>query len=367
MTGWADGKGNRVSGERGESHESLAPFVGRVLIVTFLVLLVAAIWSATRVFLLAFVGILLAILLHTLAGWVRRVLPVSPRWSLAIVVLLLAVLLGLAGWLVGGRLVRELNQLSREIPQSWDQLKQELSQLEGGAWIANRLPTYLQEWGRRDLISQFSQAISSTVAFAVGVFLVLALGIYFAADPQVYKRGVLLLTPPHYRPRLDAALEQTAQTLRWWIVAKLLTMALVGIALGVGLLLLGIPLALSLGFLAFLLAIIPNFGPVLTAIPMLLVAWTQGTAQVLWALLLYVGIQGLESYVLLPIAQQEAVRVPPALSILAIVLFGLLAGILGALVAVPLTVAAMVLIQRLYVQDVLGEAPEERSSTTQSD
>lgn len=339
----------------GDTESHWMRFLGRVLIVAGVVLVLAAIWFATRVFLLAFLGTLFGILLVGLADMTRKVLPLSHGWALTLVVIGLLLMMGLASWLVGGQLVQQLGQLGQQVPESWQEVRQQVKEVPAGAWAVEQMPTSLADFGRSDLYSQFSSALSSAVAFVVGLIIILFVGLYLAAEPQWYENGVALLAPPKRRAHVMEALGSTAAALRYWLVGQLVAMTIVGVATGLGLWALGIPLAFGLGLLAFALEIIPNFGPVLSAIPALLIAWTQGTSQFWWVLALYMGIQTLESYVISPLVQQRAVRLPPALSILAVVLFGLVAGPLGVFAAAPLTVAMIVLIKVLYVQDVLGD------------
>jgi predicted PurR-regulated permease PerM len=129
----------------------------------------------------------------------------------------------------------------------------------------------------------------------------------------------------------------------------------VGIMTATGLWLLGVEFALVLGILAMLLELVPNLGPVMAAIPALLLASGQGGAQMAYVTLLYFGVQTIESYVLLPLVQQKMVWLPPAITIFAVVLLGMLTGIGGVLFAAPLTVVLMVLIKTLYVEDALGD------------
>lgn len=330
-------------------------FIGRVLIVTLVVLILAMLWFATRVFLLAFAGVLVALLLYTLSEWGNRYTPLSYGWSLTLVVLLLVALFVLGGWLIGARLVQQFEQLSQQLPQSWNGIEQELKHYEWGQWLAAQTPSPAQALSRTDAFAQVTGVLSTAVGLFVGLIIILFVGLYGAASPQWYIQGVVQLVPLDDRSRVETALRRTGDALRWWLLGQLVTMAAVGVATGMGLWLVGIPLALSLGLLAFFLEIIPNFGPILAAIPALLIAWTQGTTEVLYVVLVYVVVQGLESYVVLPLVQQRAVRLPPALTILTVVLFGLVAGFLGVLVAAPLTVAGIVLVKMLYVKDVLGD------------
>jgi predicted PurR-regulated permease PerM len=158
-------------------------------------------------------------------------------------------------------------------------------------------------------------------------------------------------------------LNESGSTLQSWLVAKLFEMLLIGGLTTLGLWLLGIELALVLGLIAGLLSFIPNIGPVLSVIPAVLLASLEGTRTMLYVVGLYTIVQALESYVFTPWMQQRIVSVPPALTISMQLLFGLLAGTLGLLLATPLVAVGMVLVRMLYVEDILGDRPEgdERS------
>lgn len=171
-------------------------------------------------------------------------------------------------------------------------------------------------------------------------------------------RGLLKLIPLGYRPRAAEVLDESGSTLRAWLLAKLLEMLLIGVLTTLGLWLLGIQLALVLGLIAGLLSFIPNIGPVLAVIPALLLASLEGGRTVLYVAALYLFIQALESYVFTPWMQQRIVSVPPALTIAVQLLFGLLAGTLGLLLATPLAAVGMVLVRMLYVEDLLGDRPQ---------
>lgn len=130
-------------------------------------------------------------------------------------------------------------------------------------------------------------------------------------------------------------------------------MLFVGVATGLGLWVLQMPLILTLAILAAMLDFIPNIGPVISAVPAVLLASGSGAGHVLWVAGLYLTVQIVESYVLQPLVQQRAVSLPPAVNLLAQVLIGILFGWLGVILATPLTVVAITLIEMLYVEDAL--------------
>jgi predicted PurR-regulated permease PerM len=118
---------------------------------------------------------------------------------------------------------------------------------------------------------------------------------------------------------------------------------------------LGLPLAPTLGLLAGLLNFVPNFGPLIAAIPAVLIAFLHSPQQALSVALLYVGLQVLDGYVLTPLVDRRSVQLPPVLTISAQLLLGLLFGFVGLLLASPLTATVMLLVKMLYVEDVLGD------------
>lgn len=149
-------------------------------------------------------------------------------------------------------------------------------------------------------------------------------------------------------------LDALADTLWWWLVGRLISMAVIGVSTWIGLMLLGVPLAFLLGLLAALLTFIPNVGPILAAAPAILLALVQGPRQALWVLGLSVGIQVVETYLLEPIVDPKTIALPPAVTMLAPLSMAVFAGILGNALATPLVAALVVLVTMLYVQDTLG-------------
>lgn len=140
-------------------------------------------------------------------------------------------------------------------------------------------------------------------------------------------------------------------------------MVVVGAATALGLYLLGLPFALSLGLLAALLDFVPNFGPLISALPALLLALLQGPWQVLYVALLYVGINLLDGYLLTPLVQRRTVSLSPALLLFAQLLMGVLAGALGVLVATPLSAVTLLLVKRLYIEERLEENSSQSRTT----
>lgn len=143
--------------------------------------------------------------------------------------------------------------------------------------------------------------------------------------------------------------------LRLWFGGQILSMSLVGILSGLAFWWIGLPSPLALGIISGVMDFIPFIGPIFGAIPALILASTVDTTAVLWTLGAVIVIQQLEGNVLMPVIQRHAVELPPALGLFAIVIFGLLFGFIGVFLAVPLTVAIMVLVKKLWIRETLGE------------
>lgn len=158
-----------------------------------------------------------------------------------------------------------------------------------------------------------------------------------------------MIEPP---PPLGAA----RRALRGWLLGQVVSMSLVGVLTGIGLRLLGVPLVLSLSVLAGLPDFIPFIGPVIAAVPAVLMAATVGPSIALYTVLLYIVVQQIEGNVIQPLVQRWAVALPPALGLIAVVAFGTLFGVLGLVFAVPLAVALRALVQKLYVDRIESQA-----------
>lgn len=326
-------------------------FLYKVLIVFGFVLLGALLLQALSVIPLVFGAILVALLFRSLADPLARWSGLPESMALTASVLLVFGLIAGAVWLMGDAVRTQLMVLSQAVPAAWEALEARLDD-----WgLAEQVEAMIA-----DLTPSGSGIVSSVGGFAMSfgsgladLLLILVGGVYLAAQPKLYRTGLLKLVPPRRRQLAAEALDDSGRSLRLWLIGQLVAMVIIGTVTGVGLWLLGVPSALTLGILAGLLEFVAIIGPIIAAIPALLIALTQGVDMALWTLALYVVVQQLESNLLQPIIQQKAVDLPPALLLFSIVVGGLLFGLIGVLLAAPMTVLAYVLIKRLYVVEAL--------------
>jgi predicted PurR-regulated permease PerM len=326
--------------------------LGRVVLIVLGLLLV---WIARDLLLLLFAGILLAVFLRTLATWIAERSRLSQGWSLAVVVLGLLGVITLAGFLFAPSLSDQVRQLADTLPQAASRLEARVRQTTFGGWA-------MEQWkgsggaGQQDkVMDQATTAARKVMDGIVAAAIVLFTGLYLAAAPAPYQRGLLRLLPKTRRRRFGEVMFAVGYTLRWWLLGQLLSMTVVGLLMGVGLALIGVPLAFALGVLAGLFEFIPTIGPVIGLLPALLLALAEDPRTALYVLILYGVVQTVESYLLTPMVQERVLELPPVVTIATQVLFGWTLGAVGLLVAVPFVAMTVTIVQMLYVEDTLGD------------
>jgi predicted PurR-regulated permease PerM len=321
-----------------------------------LLLLVVLLWFAADVMLLVFASVLLAVLFDDGAAWIERRLRLPRRAALPLLLAVVIGVLALVGWLIAPQIADQTRQLAADLPQAFQRLRSYLERNGVLADIAAHLPSPRQLMPSTDDVAQQAGGAVTRVFGGLGnVVVVMFVSIYLAAQPGVYLRGIVILLPPKRRERGRAVLKTLGETLRLWLRGKLISMAVIGVMTAIGLAALGIPLALALGLVAGLLDFIPYIGPLLAAVPAVLIAFSQEPTLALYAALLFFGLQLLEGYLLLPLVERRTVSLPPALTITMQVVMGVSFGLIGIALATPLTAVLAVLIAMLYVEDVLGD------------
>jgi predicted PurR-regulated permease PerM len=340
-------------------HETSA-FERRVLLVigTFLpiLIIIALFWFLADILLVIFAAILLAILLSSLTDFTARWLHLPRTVSLFTVIGFFLLLAGVTAWQLAPRLIEEFQQLFENVAASLRQLQLQLQSRTWGQALLRQIPDGGELMsGLGNILAKTPGVISRTIGIIGSFFLFLVLGVYLAANPGLYQRGIIRLLPISRRPRGKEILDEIASILRWWLIGKVAEMAVIGTLTALGLWLIGIPLAFILGVIAGLLNFIPYLGPILSFIPPLLLAIGQGPTAVLWVVLLYTTIQTLESYFLTPQIEKRSILLPPAVILTAQVAMGVLMGALGLVLADPLVAVISILIQTVYLEDILGD------------
>jgi predicted PurR-regulated permease PerM len=210
------------------------------------------------------------------------------------------------------------------------------------------------------VLAALQYVIGSITGAATGFALALLGGIYLAARPDLYRRGFLMLIPDRHVERVRTSLDATRGALQDWLLGQLLSMTVTATAIALGLTFIGVPSALALGLICGLMGFVPMIGPLLGALPGVLVALTIGGDVLVQTIVLYVIVQQLAGSVIEPMIMHHTVNVPPAVTLFGLFAVGALLGPVGVVLGGPLIVTAHVLTRQLYVKGCLGRdlAPE---------
>jgi predicted PurR-regulated permease PerM len=323
-------------------------------------LLLALFWLAPEVPLLGFASALLALALRA-GGTPLARLTGLPAWAGVLVVALLVVLaLGLAGWAAAGPLTRQAQQLAQELPRSLETLRNTLAGTGWGEWILSQAdPGRLFGGGAGEgAAAAAASAASSTLGWLGNMVLVVLLALYFATAPETYLRGLRHLFSPTLDGSIRETFEELGHTLRGWLLGQGFGMIVAGTMTWIGFMLLGLPLAGLLATIIGLLNFIPVIGPMIGAVPAVLLALTVSPSLAIWVIGIVVLVQTVEGNFLTPMVQSHTADLPPALLLVTQVLTGALFGLLGVALAAPLSALGMVLVQRGYVEGWLGRLPQ---------
>ena len=332
-------------------------------VVTAFVVATLALWGLVDVWLLAFGGVLMAVGLRGAGEWLAERVPLDADATTGLVAATLFVLAVAGTVSLGPRFLDGVDRLREVLPDSLAGLRDVAERYPWLEQLLARAPDSLPEKvAGSGLLDRFGDVasvavgvVSGTLNALVGAFVIAIVAIYASLSPALYTGAAAAVFPQARRERVHLVLGDLATSLRWWLLGRLASMAIVGLLSGIGLAALGVPSPITLGTLAALLSFVPNVGPVLSLVPAALAGLTVGTDVALYTVVLYLAVQTVESYVVTPLIQQRAVTLPPAIVIVVQLAFGAAFGLLGLLFATPLAVVAMVLVRRLWIEPVLGE------------
>ncbi|QDV40479.1 hypothetical protein Enr13x_02850 [Stieleria neptunia] len=357
--------------------------VRAITILTIIVTLGAALIVASEIVLILFLGVLFGVFLTKLSGWISARSPVGYRGALAIVVV--SLLLGLAGSATfffvqvneqvekaSERIdegIRELRSLVGRYPalkstlastpivsdalgvEGDDKNRNNSGSSEQSGIQLGSIPEPVKQAAR-----SVGQMFRTTFGLVVNSLLIFFVGLFLAISPGGYRDGVVHLVPESKRTRVAEVLDTTSETLWRWLIGRFGSMLVTGVGAFLLLLVLGIPMAGTLGMLTALLTFVPNIGAAIALGLAILFALPQGVGSVGAVIGGYVALQLFESYVVTPLIQQKAVSLPPALLISFQAVMGVLFGFIGAAVASPLLATGKTMVEMLYVEDYLHSA-----------
>jgi predicted PurR-regulated permease PerM len=350
-----------------DTPTELAEFSGRrSVLATGLTLLATCValflvWQTDKSLLIVFAGVLFAAFLDAAARALAPVLPLNRTLRLTLVLLLLTALTGFGLVWGTGKLPEQTRLLVKVMDAQLDILQGHLVaygvDLLGPEWGRDLTQWLFSDQGR--FLSHARLVLGGASTVLTGALVIVFLGILFAFDPASYRESLVMLVKLSYRTRMRAVMDEMGNVLRFWFVGQLIRIILMTLCVWLALYLIGLPGPFVLGLQAGLSNFIPYLGPIVAAIPIALVAMPLGGSMLVLAVVIYTVIQSIEGYVIGPLIQRQAVDIPPAWTLVAIVILGALFGVLGIALAMPLVAIGRVAVIRFYVEDYLGDKPEQ--------
>jgi len=317
-------------------------------IFAFTVVMLLFINATFNVLLLVLAGILIAIFFRAVSSFIQR----KTGWKegICVAISIITTLLTIAAlfWLIGAKVQAQIIQLTDTLPKTVENAKAWLDDSSIGEKILDEVSSKKSIDRAKAFTGRFFQ---STFGVLGDLYVVLFIGIFFTISPQTYTKGFVQLIPMAGQTKARQVLEKLGEQLRKWLKGKLFSMLVVFILTAIGLAVMGIPLWLVLALLAGLISFIPNFGPLLALIPAVLVGFLQSPQTALLVTALYILIQFIESNFITPIIQQKLINMPPALVLIAQLFMGALTGGWGLVLATPVTLIVIILVQELYIKN----------------
>lgn len=335
--------------------------VGQLIGVILFVAALIVLWKIRLILLLVFAAVTFATVINRMVRRFQRS-GLKRGFAIALAVgTILTIIVGFFAFIVP-TISQQLQQLVDRLPQALEKIEQWYG------WLENRVPPQILEdfesidallqnipGSTSDWFGGFFTLFSNSIGFLVNLLLVIVLIIMLLANPSLYRQIFVLIFPAFYRSRVEGILDECEENIVGWALGMLFNMTVIGVFSGIGLWLLGVPLVLVNAFIAAFLTYIPNIGPTLSVIPPTALALTEAPWKALGVIILYVAIQQLESLILTPMVMERQVSLPPAITLLSLVIFGAFFGVLGVFLALPLVVVLQVWLREVLVKDIMND------------
>lgn len=329
-----------------------------VLLVAGLGLGAFILWRLSSVVLLLFAAIVIGTVLSTFATAAEKRLRLPRRFALSLATILLLALVSGFIFLMGTEIRIQLGQLGVQLPATLRAIGREF----GFPDLDVRVLALMQGFVQSDsTLGSLASSAGAALTVLTTTLLVLIAGTYLAANPGLYRDGLLHLVPRAWRREVSCTMDEIGLALHHWLTGQLITALYIAVVTGVVLWLLGVPAALTLGLIAGLMEFVPYIGALAAAVPAMILAFSTGQPFLpVWVGLAYLVIQQFEGNVLSPIVFQWAVKLPPVVGLFALIAFGVLFGPLGVLLATPLAVTLLVIARHVVLPAAAAAAGRVR-------
>lgn len=328
-----------------------AEFFWRAVILVSVALIPVLIWFLFDVILIVTGAILVAVLLHLVAEPFMRWCKLPEALALIVAGILVVAVVAGAGYLFGTRIEAEFTDVMQRANSGVTSIVKRLQGSQTGQIILQ----HIKGGDSFSVTDVLSSVFTVSVRFLEAAVVTVIAGFYLAAQPKLYRNGLAKLFPRRLRKEANETFEDIGLALRLWLIADIIQMVLIGALSTLAVWLIGLPSPLALGVIAGLAEFVPYLGPIVAAVPAILVASTQGMNAVLWTTIAYIVIHQLEGNLIAPLIQRQLIFIPPAVMLLAIVTVLFVFGGFAVIVAGPIAVIIFVAVNKLYVRDSLGE------------
>jgi predicted PurR-regulated permease PerM len=332
---------------------SYAELFKRAVLIVVVALVPFLIWYLFDVILVAFGAIILAMVLRLGAEPFSRWLAIPRSVALIASSLIALAVAGGAGYLFGTLISRELQDVLNRASAAEQIIQAKMHGSELGELFLSRMTQ--ENFSITGIIEKF---FTVSTGFLGALLVMVISAIYLAAQPELYRLGLIKLFPPRLHAQAAKKIDHIGNTLRLWLIGQLIQMILIGVLSGLAAWIIGLPSAIALGLIAFAAEFVPYLGPIIAAVPAVLVAATIDTTAMLWTIAAYLIIHQIEGNLFTPLIQRRLVLVPPAVMLLGIVAISLLFGPPAVIFAAPIVVVVFIAVKVLYVRDTLGEDTE---------
>lgn len=325
----------------------------RTLVAAAAVGFAVVLWRLTDLILLLMAAALVAFIFYKFATQLQRRIRAPFPVALGLAVVVPTLVLLFVFWAFGSMMADQFALLAEQLPGAFAWAQDWLKTSSVGREITGMAGGFMPDSSR--VVSLLQTVASSVGTVVTSLVVVLVAGIYLAAQPRLYGRGVLHLVPPHAREKTVTTVAAVAYALSSWLKAQGVSMIFVGIFTGVALSIVGIPAAPAIGMVAAICEFVPYLGTIVVAIPSIIIGFSISPETGFWTIAVLVAVQQIQGNIVTPLIQSRMAELPPALTIFSLIAAGVLLGPMGVILAVPLTVIAQTLVKELITYP---EAPE---------
>jgi predicted PurR-regulated permease PerM len=308
-----------------------------------LALLIAACIVLIQPILLIFAAIVMAAILDGGTRLLGRILPIGRGWRLLIVCLSVLLFMIWTAMFAGSQIAAQAVSLQSVVMAQIERLAAWASDHGMGSF---QLDTKTISDNFAGTFGRVTAAVGSVVGAFTSLVMILVLGVFIAIEPRLYERGVAWMLPMKNRENFYITTARMGFTLRRLMAGRLLGMFVEGVGTWLACMAVGIPMAALLGLLTGLLAFIPNIGAIVSGVLLVLVGFSAGVDAGLWAIVIYLVVQTVDGYLIVPMVAKKTVDLAPALVLGAQILLGALLGIMGLFLADPIVAMIKVALER---------------------